>query len=111
MHIRDLPHADPGVPDVRSGGHLLRWLYRKQLGGQTKALCWGLVHTGGVASFPVPVGIAVQAVVDRSGSRLLLAGGLLLLLGALVAVGDVMLHRAAITNWITSWPAPAVAGP
>ncbi|WP_241268017.1 ABC transporter transmembrane domain-containing protein [Streptomyces chrestomyceticus] len=102
MHIRDLPHADPGVPDVRSGGHLLRWLYRKQLGGQTKALCWGLVHTGGVASFPVPVGIAVQAVVDRSGSRLLLAGGLLLLLGALVAVGDVMLHRAAITNWITS---------
>ncbi|MFH8590998.1 ABC transporter transmembrane domain-containing protein [Streptomyces rimosus] len=102
MHIRDLPHADPGVPDVRSGGRLLRWLYRQQLGGQTKALCWGLVHTGGVASFPVPVGIAVQAVVDRSGSRLLLAGGLLLLLGALVAVGDVMLHRAAVTNWITS---------
>ncbi|MEU7186380.1 ABC transporter ATP-binding protein [Streptomyces sp. NPDC045369] len=102
MHIRDLPHADPGVPDVRSGGRLLRWLYRQQLGGQTKALCWGLVHTGGVASFPVPVGIAVQAVVDRSGSRLLLAGGLLLLLGTLVAVGDVMLHRAAVTNWITS---------
>ncbi|KOT79732.1 ABC transporter permease [Streptomyces rimosus subsp. pseudoverticillatus] len=102
MHIRDLPHADPGVPDVRSGGRLLRWLYRQQLGGQTKALCWGLVHTGGVASFPVPVGIAVQAVVDRSGSRLLLAGGLLLLLGALVAIGDVMLHRAAVTNWITS---------
>ncbi|KAA6212593.1 ABC transporter ATP-binding protein [Streptomyces albofaciens JCM 4342] len=102
MHIRDLPHADPGVPDVRSGGRLLRWLYRQQLGGQTKALCWGLVHTGGVAAFPVPVGIAVQAVVDRSGSRLLLAGGLLLLLGGLVAVGDVMLHRAAITNWITS---------
>ncbi|MFH9419335.1 ABC transporter transmembrane domain-containing protein [Streptomyces sp. NPDC017529] len=102
MHIRDLPHADPGVPDVRSGGRLLLWLYRQQLGGQTKALCWGLVHTGGVASFPVPVGLAVQAVVDRSGPRLLLAGGLLLLLGALVAVGDVMLHRSAITNWITS---------
>ncbi|WP_242586781.1 ABC transporter ATP-binding protein [Streptomyces sp. MST-110588] len=102
MHIRDLPHADPGVPDVRSGGRFLLWLYGRQLGGQTKALLWGLVHTGAVACFPLPLGVAVQAVVDRSGGGLLLAGGLMVLLGALVAVGDVMLHRAAVTNWITS---------
>ncbi|MFF9479778.1 ABC transporter transmembrane domain-containing protein [Streptomyces sp. NPDC014733] len=102
MQIRDLPHADPGVPDARSGGALLRWLYRTQLGGQLKALFWGLVHTGAQATFPVPVGLAVQAVVDRSGSRLALAGGLLAVLGALVALGDTMLHRAAVTNWITA---------
>ncbi|MEU3708822.1 ABC transporter transmembrane domain-containing protein [Streptomyces catenulae] len=102
MQIRDLPYADPGEPDARSGGALLRWLYRNQLGGQLKALFWGLVHTGAQATFPVPVGLAVQAVVDRSGSRLALAGGLLAVLGALVALGDTMLHRAAVTNWITA---------
>ncbi|WP_234426834.1 ABC transporter transmembrane domain-containing protein [Streptomyces niger] len=102
MQIRDLPHPDPGVPDVRTGGRFLVWLYRRQLGGQLKAMAWGLVHTGAVASFPLPVGIAVQAVADRSGARLALAGGLLMLLGVLVAVGDTMLHRAAVTNWITA---------
>ncbi|WP_078600144.1 ABC transporter transmembrane domain-containing protein [Streptomyces violens] len=102
MQIRDLPHPDPGVPDVRSGGRFLVWLCRRQLGGQFKAMAWGLVHTGAVASFPVPVGIAVQAVADRSGAGLALAGGLMVVLGVLVSVGDTMLHRAAVTNWITS---------
>ncbi|MBZ4019025.1 ABC transporter transmembrane domain-containing protein [Streptomyces purpurogeneiscleroticus] len=102
MQIRDLPHPDPGVPDVRSGGRFLVWLCRRQLGGQFKAMAWGLVHTGAVASFPVPVGIAVQAVADRSGAGLALAGGLMAVLGVLVSVGDTMLHRAAVTNWITA---------
>ncbi|MFJ9848452.1 ABC transporter transmembrane domain-containing protein [Streptomyces sp. NPDC101150] len=102
MHIRDLPHPDPGIPDVRTGGTFLRWLYRQQLGGQAKALLWGLVHTGAVASFPLPVGIAVQAVVDRDGGQLALSGGLMVFLGVLVSLGDAMLHRSAVTNWITS---------
>ncbi|WP_435603979.1 ABC transporter transmembrane domain-containing protein [Streptomyces sp. bgisy130] len=102
MHLRDLPHPDPGVPDVRTGGAFLRWLCRQQLGGQLKALAWGLVNIGAIAASPLPVGLAVQAVVDRDGGRLLLAGGLILALGALVAAGDTMLHRAAVTNWITA---------
>ncbi|MGW1375132.1 ABC transporter transmembrane domain-containing protein [Streptomyces sp. NPDC002446] len=102
MHIRDLPHPDPGVPDVRTGGTFLRWLYRQQLGGQFKALCWGLVNLGALASFPLPVGIAVQAVLDRDGGRLALAGGLVVALGGLIALGSTMQHRTAVTNWITS---------
>lgn len=102
MHLRDLPHPDPGVPDVRTGGTFLRWLCRRQLGGQLKALAWGLVNIGAIAASPLPVGLAVQAVVDRDGGRLLLAGGLILVLGALIAAGDTMLHRAAVTNWITA---------
>ncbi|WP_414507937.1 ABC transporter transmembrane domain-containing protein [Streptomyces sp. NEAU-L66] len=102
MHLRDLPHPDPGVPDVRTGGAFLRWLYRQQLGGQLKALAWGLVNVGAIAASPLPVGLAVQAVVDRDGGRLLLAGGLILALGVLIALGDTMLHRAAVTNWITA---------
>ncbi|WP_310724952.1 ABC transporter ATP-binding protein [Streptomyces sp. N2A] len=102
MQIRDLPHPDPGVPDVRTGGSFLRWLYKQQLGGQLKALAWGLVNFGAIASFPLPVGMAVQAAVDRDGGRLALSGGLILVLGALIALGGTMLHRAAVTNWITA---------
>ncbi|MFC0602497.1 ABC transporter transmembrane domain-containing protein [Streptomyces palmae] len=102
MQIRDLPYPDPGRPDVRSGRHLLIWLGRNQLAGQIKATLWGLLHMAAVASFPIPVGLAVQAVVDRSGTRLALAGGLMALLGALSAFGDAMVHRAVVTNWITA---------
>ncbi|MGW7019675.1 ABC transporter transmembrane domain-containing protein [Streptomyces decoyicus] len=102
MHIRDLPHPDPGVPDVRTAGAFLLWLYRQQLGGQLKALAWGLVNVGAIAASPLPVGLAVQAVVDRDGGRLLLAGGLIMALGVLIALGGTMLHREAVTNWITA---------
>ncbi|WP_411082336.1 ABC transporter transmembrane domain-containing protein [Streptomyces sp. cmx-18-6] len=102
MQIRDLPYSDPGDPDVRSGPRFLYWLGRNQLGGQLKALGWGLLHQLSIAGFPVTVGIAVQAVVDRSGSRLALACGLVALLGITIAVGDAMLHRTAVTNWITA---------
>ncbi|WP_411121944.1 ABC transporter transmembrane domain-containing protein [Streptomyces sp. x-19] len=102
MRIRDLPHPDPGVPDVRTGGRFLLWLCRQQLGGQAQSLCWGLLHMGAMASFPLPVGLAVQAAVDGHGTRLMLAGGLLMLLGALVAVSDIMLHRSAVANWIVT---------
>ncbi|WKK24662.1 ABC transporter ATP-binding protein [Streptomyces olivoreticuli] len=102
MQIRDLPYPDPGRPDVRSGPRLLLWLGRNQLAGQIKAMLWGTLHMASVAVLPVTLGIAVQAVVDRSGIRLALAGGLMVLLGTLIAVGDTMLHRTAITNWITA---------
>ncbi|MEU4179985.1 ABC transporter ATP-binding protein [Streptomyces sp. NPDC026589] len=102
MQIRDLPYSDPGDPDVRSGPRFLYWLGRNQLAGQLKALSWGLLHQLGIAGLPVTVGLAVQAVIDRSGGRLALAGGLIVALGVLIAVGDTMLHRAAVTNWITA---------
>ncbi|MFI0986963.1 ABC transporter transmembrane domain-containing protein [Streptomyces exfoliatus] len=102
MQIRDLPHADPGVPDVRSGTRFLVWLGRQQLGGQVRSTLWGLLHHLGIAGLPFGVGLAVQSVVDRDGGRLALAGALLALCGAAIAVGDVMLHRTAVTNWITA---------
>lgn len=102
MQIRDLPYSDPGDPDVRSGPRFLYWLGRSQLDGQLKALGWGLLHQLSIAGFAVTVGVAVQAVVDRSGARLALACGLVAVLGVMIAVGDTMLHRTAITNWITA---------
>ncbi|MBW8796779.1 MAG: ABC transporter ATP-binding protein [Streptomyces sp.] len=102
MQIQDLPYSDPGEPDARSGPRFLWWLGRNQLGGQLKALAWGLLHFVAVSALPFCVGLAVQAVVDRSGARLALTGGLLVLCGTAIAVGDTFLHRAAVTNWITA---------
>ncbi|NDZ64660.1 ABC transporter transmembrane domain-containing protein [Streptomyces cyaneofuscatus] len=102
MQIRDLPYSDPGDPDVRSGPRFLYWLGRNQLGGQLKSLGWGLLHQLSIAGLPVTVGVAVQAVIERSGARLALAGGLIVALGVLIALGDTMLHRTAVTNWITA---------
>ncbi|MEV8391178.1 MULTISPECIES: ABC transporter ATP-binding protein [unclassified Streptomyces] len=102
MQIRDLPYPDPGVPDARSGPRFLLWLGRSQLGGQIKAVCWGLLHFAGIGGLSVGAGLAVQAVIDRSGGRLALAGGFIALCGAAISVGDTMLHRTAVTNWITA---------
>ncbi|MGW7365134.1 ABC transporter transmembrane domain-containing protein [Streptomyces sp. NPDC054841] len=102
MQIRDLPYLDPGVPDVRSGLRFLIWLGRKQLGGQLKSLAWGMLHFVSVMVLPYGVGLAVQAVVERSGTGLALAGGLIALAAVGIAGGDTMLHRTAVTNWITA---------
>ncbi|MEU0071925.1 ABC transporter ATP-binding protein [Streptomyces sp. NPDC006332] len=102
MQIQDLPYPDPGSPDARSGPRFLWWLFRNQLRGQLKSLAWGLLHFGSVSVLPFCVGLAVQAVVDRSGHRLALAGGLLAVCCVGNAVGETFLHRTAITNWITA---------
>lgn len=100
--LRKLPLSDPGVPDARSGFRFLLWLEIRQWRGQVAAAAWGTLHMAAVASFPAAVGMAVQSVVDRSGTRLALSGGLMLLLGLLTALGDTMLHRTAVTNWISA---------
>ncbi|MEU0205976.1 ABC transporter ATP-binding protein [Streptomyces canus] len=102
MQIQDLPYPDPGVPDARSGSRFLWWLFRNQLGGQLKSLAWGLLHFLSISALPFCVGVAVQAVVDHSGRRLALAGGLLVLCCIGSALGDTFLHRTAVTNWITA---------
>ncbi|MFC9294642.1 ABC transporter transmembrane domain-containing protein [Streptomyces sp. NPDC057011] len=102
MQISDLPYPDPGVPDARSGPRFLVWLGRGQLGGQFKSLGWGLLHFSGIAGLPYTVGLGVDAVVDHDAGRLLLVGGLLALLGVAISLGDAMLHRTAVTNWITA---------
>lgn len=102
MQISDLPYPDPGVPDARSGPRFLWWLGRGQLGGQAKSLCWGLLHFGGIAGLPYTVGLGINAVLDGDGARLLWVGGLIALLGVAISLGDAMLHRTAVTNWITA---------
>ncbi|WUJ74061.1 ABC transporter ATP-binding protein/permease [Kribbella soli] len=102
MSLRLIPFADPGVPDTRSGLRLIIWLEHQQLRGQALAVFWGLVYFGGIAAAPVAVGLAVQAAIDLSWPKLMLAGGLLLAFGAAKAGADSFFHRAVVTNWIST---------
>ncbi|MFD3404753.1 ABC transporter transmembrane domain-containing protein [Kribbella sp. NPDC058693] len=102
MSLRLIPFADPGVPDTRSGLRLIVWLEHQQLRGQALAVFWGLVYFGGIAAAPVAVGLAVQAAIDLSWPKLMLAGGLLLAFGAAKAGADSFFHRAVVTNWIST---------
>ncbi len=70
------------------------------MAGQLAALWWALVMQLGIATLPLGVGLAVQAVVDGSGAGLAAAGGILAAQGAAIAAGDALLHRAAVANWI-----------
>ncbi len=85
MQISDLPYPDPGVPDARSGPRFLLWLGRGQLGGQLKSLAWGMLHFGGVAGLPYACLLYEMCIRDSA-----------------ISVGDAMLHRTAVTNWITA---------
>ncbi|EFE76458.1 ABC transporter ATP-binding protein/permease [Streptomyces filamentosus] len=102
MQIRDLPFSDPGDPDVRSGFRFLLWLGRMQTKGQATSLFWGCVYYGSIGTLPVALGIVTKAAVDRSGTDILRAGGLVLLLGLISTAGGTLMHRAAVTNWITA---------
>jgi ABC-type multidrug transport system fused ATPase/permease subunit len=102
MQIRDLPYDDPGEPDVRSGFRFLVWLFRRQLGGQARSMVWGLLHVSCVAMYPVFMGLGVQAAVDGSGRDLAVTALLMLGLSLVMAFADTMVHRAAVTNWITA---------
>ncbi|TDW89840.1 ABC-type multidrug transport system fused ATPase/permease subunit [Kribbella pratensis] len=102
MSLRLVPFADPGVPDTRSGLRLILWLEHQQLRGQALAVFWGLVYFGGIAAAPVAVGLAVQAAIDLSWPKLMLAGALLLAFGAAKAGADSYFHKAVVTNWIST---------
>ena len=102
MSLRLIPFADPGVPDTRSGLRLILWLEHQQLRGQALAIFWGLVFFGGIAASPIAVGLAVQAVIDRSWPKLILSGVLLLVFGAAKAGADSFFHRAVVSNWIST---------
>jgi len=102
MSLRLIPFADPGVPDTRSGLRLILWLEHQQLRGQALAIFWGLVFFGGIAASPIAVGLAVQAVIDRSWPKLILSGVLLLVFGAAKAGADSYFHRAVVSNWIST---------
>ncbi len=100
--LADLPLADPGVPDLRSGESLLLWVARGQRWLLGVSIMWGILWMGAQAAVPAALGAGVQAAADKAPSRVAMWAGVVLVLGIAQAVAGVLRHRKAVANWIVA---------
>ncbi|RZT20428.1 ABC-type multidrug transport system fused ATPase/permease subunit [Kribbella sp. VKM Ac-2569] len=101
--MRQLPLADPGVPNHRSPARYLWWV----AGGQTRTLAGGMVFgilwLSAQAFVPAILGRAIdEGIAARDGERLLRWTALLFAVGMVQASAGIMRHRFAVTNWLTA---------
>ena len=99
--MRQLPLADPGVPDVRSPGRYLWWVARGQkptiIGGVTFGIIWMVAQS----VMPAIIGKAIDEGVSADDSSRLWMWALVLLgVGLLQAGAGILRHRFAVQNWL-----------
>jgi ABC-type multidrug transport system fused ATPase/permease subunit len=99
--MRELPLADPGVPNHRSPARYLWWV----AGGQARTLAggmaFGILWMGAQAFIPAILGRAIdEGIAAQDGKRLLQWTALLFAVGVLQALAGIMRHRFAVTNWL-----------
>ena len=100
--LSDLPLADPGVPDLRSGDRLLMWIARKQARPLTVAIVWGIAWMAAQAAVPAALGAGVQATANRQPNTVALWAAVVLVLGVAQAAAGIMRHRLVVVNWIVA---------
>jgi ABC-type multidrug transport system fused ATPase/permease subunit len=101
--VRQLPLADPGVPEHRSPGGYLRWVLRMQLGSILSAMGFGVLWMTSQALMPAAIGQAIDAGLGRRDTGSLLAWSAVLMgLGLVQAGAGVMRHRVSVSNWLTA---------
>lgn len=103
LHIpfRELPHADPGTPDVRSPLRYLMWLAARQKG----LLMWNALFGVGWMVSQALLWAAVGAAIDHgiarhSASELFRWVGVVVALGLIQALCGALRHQLAVTNWM-----------
>jgi ABC-type multidrug transport system fused ATPase/permease subunit len=101
--MRELPVADPGVPDDRSATGYLGWLVRNSRPSVTAAVLLAVLWMICQAVVPAIVGRAIDAGVAARDPAALRAWGLALFgVGVLQAVSGIVRHRFAVTNYLAA---------
>ncbi|PZF83463.1 ABC transporter ATP-binding protein [Jiangella anatolica] len=98
--MRELPFADPGIPDTRSRGRFLTWIARRQWRTLVVGGFFGVVWMVAQALIPWGIGHGIDGIVaDDSGStaRWAVFVGVL---GLIQALAGTMRHRASVANWL-----------
>ena len=99
--MRNLPVAEPGVPDRRSPAKLLLWVGKQQLGSLALGVTFGIAWMVAQALMPYTIGRAIQdGIVEDELSALVTWAALLLGLGIVQGFAGVMRHRFAVQNWL-----------
>jgi len=101
--MRQLPLADPGVPDHRSPARYLLWVARGQARTLAGGMAFGILWMGSQAFIPAILGRAIdEGIASQDGDRLLQWTAALFAVGLVQALAGIMRHRFAVTNWLCS---------
>jgi ABC-type multidrug transport system fused ATPase/permease subunit len=101
--MRELPPADPGIPDDRSATRYLGWLARRTWPSVTGGVVFGIIWMICQALVPAIVGRAIDAgLTGRDGGALLTWSMVLLGIGLVQAGAGVTRHRLAVFNWLAA---------
>ncbi len=100
--MRQLPLADPGVPDHRSPTRYLLWVASGQLGTLAGGMLFGILWMTSQAFAPAILGRAIDEGIAAGNSKRLIEWVLLLSMVCLVQIlAGIMRHRYAVVNWLT----------
>jgi ABC-type multidrug transport system fused ATPase/permease subunit len=99
--MRELPPADPGIPDDRSATRFLGWLARRTWSSITGGVLFGILWMICQALVPAIIGRAIDAGLTHRDTGALLTWSLVLLGVGLVQAGaGVTRHRLAVFSWL-----------
>ncbi|WP_329003297.1 ABC transporter ATP-binding protein/permease [Kribbella sp. NBC_00709] len=99
--MRQLPLADPGVPQHRSPARYLWWVAGGQASTLAGGMAFGILWMGAQAFIPAILGRAIdEGIAAQDGERLLQWTALLFVVGVVQALAGIMRHRFAVTNWL-----------
>ncbi|SNY51840.1 ABC transporter transmembrane domain-containing protein [Paractinoplanes atraurantiacus] len=98
--MRQLPDADPGIPDGRSPVRYLRWLIRRDRFSVYVAIVMAVLWMLCQAVVPAVVGKAIDAATDRDRRDLVIWSLVLLAAGLGQAFFGVVRHRFAVINFL-----------
>ena len=101
--MRELPPAEPGIPDDRSATRYLGWLARRTWPSVTGGVIFGIVWMVCQALVPAVVGRAIDAgLTHRDSGALFTWCAVLLGIGLIQAGAGVTRHRLAVFNWLAA---------
>ncbi|HZX02268.1 ABC transporter ATP-binding protein [Kribbella sp.] len=101
--MKQLPLADPGLPNHRSPARYLWWVARGQSRTLAGGMGFGILWMGAQAVIPALLGRAIdEGIAAQDGERLLRWTALLFVVGVVQATAGIMRHRFAVTNWLTA---------
>lgn len=99
--MRNLPLADPGIPDDRSPARYLLWVARGQARTLAGGMSFGILWMASQAFIPAVLGKAIdEGVAAKDWDKLLQWTAVLFAIGVLQALAGIMRHRFAVTNWL-----------
>jgi len=101
--MRNLPLADPGIPDTRSATRFLLWHVRLQWRTLLLGMLLSSLWMASGAFGPAIIGKAIdEGVLGRDTNRLLYWAIVMFVVGAASAAAGILAHRNSVQRWLVA---------